>query len=44
MRVCGLMKAIQLSNSRLVLIEGDHFIAGKNPEMFNKAVEEFLLS
>lgn len=33
-----------LPDARLVLIEGDHFIAGKNPEMFNKAVEEFLLS
>lgn len=28
--------------SRLVFIKGDHFIANKNPEEFNRAVVEFL--
>ncbi len=31
-----------IPKSKLVIIEGDHFIANKNPDEFNKAVEEFL--
>lgn len=31
-----------IPNSELVFIEGDHFIANKNPLEFNKAVEKFL--
>ena len=34
----------QIPGSRLVLIPGDHFIAQKNPEPYNRAVEEFLES
>lgn len=34
--------ARSIPNARLVFIEGDHFIAAKNPEAFNRAVEEFL--
>lgn len=31
-----------LPDARLVLIEGDHFIANKRPQEFNRAVEQFL--
>lgn len=31
-----------LPNAQLAIIEGDHFIAAKNPDMFNKKVNEFL--
>ena len=31
-----------LPNTQLVILEGDHFVANKNAEAFNKAVEEFL--
>lgn len=31
-----------LPHSRLVFLPGDHFIASKNPEEFNSAVEDFL--
>ena len=31
-----------ISDSRLVFIEGDHFIANKKPEEFNRAVLDFL--
>ena len=34
--------AASLPHSQLVLIPGDHFIAAKNPEAFNRAVERFL--
>lgn len=34
--------AAALPNSRLVLLEGDHFIASKAPNAFNRAVLEFL--
>lgn len=34
--------AENLPNAKLVLVEGDHFIAQKNPEAFNEAVLEFL--
>lgn len=33
-----------LPNGKLVLLEGDHFIANKKPEEFNQAVREFLRS
>lgn len=33
-----------LPEAELVWIEGDHFVANKNPEAFNRAVEKFLLS
>lgn len=36
--------AESLPKARLVFIPGDHFIAAKNPEAFNRAVEEFLRS
>lgn len=36
--------AESISDARLVFIEGDHFIAGKNSEAFNAAVAEFLKS
>lgn len=31
-----------LPNAQLSLLEGDHFVANKNPEAFNKVVAEFL--
>ncbi|MBR4433332.1 MAG: hypothetical protein IKS80_02355, partial [Bacteroidaceae bacterium] len=34
----------RIPNARLVFIEGDHFIANKQPEAFNKAVLDFLKS
>lgn len=34
--------AENLPNAKLVLVEGDHFIAQKNPEAFNEAVLAFL--
>ena len=34
--------AKSISDSQLVLIDGDHFIANKNPEEFNRAVLKFL--
>lgn len=34
--------AKSIPDSQLVLIDGDHFIANKNPEEFNRAVLEFL--
>ena len=34
--------ASSIPGSRLVFIKGDHFIANKNPEEFNRAVVEFL--
>lgn len=33
-----------LSNAQLAIIEGDHFVANKNPEAFNTIVETFLAS
>lgn len=36
------MIAEALPHSRLVLLPGGHFIANKNPEEFNRAVEDFL--
>lgn len=36
--------AEHIPNAKLVLIEGDHFIANKRPEAFNSAVLEFLKS
>ena len=35
--------ASSIPDSRLVFIKGDHFIANKNPEAFNRAVLDFLL-
>ena len=37
------MIAEMIPGASLAFIEGDHFIANKNPDEFNKAVEEFLL-
>ena len=34
--------AEHIPDSRLVFVEGNHFIAGKNPEKFNRAVLDFL--
>lgn len=31
-----------IRDSRLVILEGDHFVANKHPEEFNRAVQEFL--
>ena len=31
-----------LPNAQLSILEGDHFVANKNPDAFNKVVEEFL--
>lgn len=31
-----------LPNAQLAILEGDHFVANKNAEVFNKVVEEFL--
>ena len=36
--------AASLPNAKLVLLNGDHFIAAKQPEAFNKAVLDFLLA
>ena len=38
-----LLIARSLPNSRLKLLDGDHFIAAKRPEAFSQAVLEFLL-
>ena len=35
--------AATLPNSKLVIINGDHFIANKNPSEFNEAVLQFLM-
>lgn len=37
------MIAEKIPGATLIFIEGDHFIANKNPDEFNKVVEEFLL-
>ena len=34
--------ANSIPNARLVLLKGDHFIAAKKPQEFNRAVDEFL--
>ena len=34
--------ARSIPNSSLVLLPGDHFVANKNPEAFNAAVDDFL--
>ncbi len=34
--------ANSISNSELVLIEGDHFIANKESTVFNERIESFL--
>lgn len=34
--------AKSIPNSQLVILEGDHFIANKNPEEFNRAVLDFM--
>lgn len=34
--------ADSIPNTRLVLLPGDHFVANKNPEAFNRAVLDFL--
>ena len=34
--------AEHLPNAKLTIIQGDHFIASKNPEAFNQAVDDFL--
>lgn len=34
--------AKNIPNAKLSVISGDHFIANKRPEEFNKAVEDFL--
>jgi len=36
------LMAEKLPNSRLILLPGNHFIANKNPEAFNRAVDQFL--
>ena len=33
-----------LPNAQLAILEGDHFVANKRPEVFNKVVKEFLSS
>lgn len=37
-----LLIANSIPNARLVLLRGDHFIAAKKPQEFNRAVDEFL--
>ena len=34
--------AASITGSELVILKGDHFIAAKESEAFNKAVEQFL--
>ena len=34
--------ADSIPNARLILLPGDHFVANKNPEAFNRAVLDFL--
>lgn len=34
--------AAHIPHARLAILPGDHFIAGKNPERFNREVEQFL--
>lgn len=34
--------ADNIMNSKLMIIKGNHFVANKNPEEFNKAVDAFL--
>lgn len=36
------MIAENIPNAKLSIIPGDHFIANKNPDAFNKEVEAFL--
>ncbi|EOS34397.1 alpha/beta hydrolase [Lachnospiraceae bacterium] len=38
------MIAANIPGSKLIFIQGDHFIANKNPEEFNRAVMDFLKS
>ena len=38
-----LLIAQSLPRSQLEVIAGDHFIASKNPDAFNRAVDKFLL-
>ncbi|MDE5717595.1 MAG: alpha/beta hydrolase [Lachnospiraceae bacterium] len=38
------MIAENIPNAKLSVIPGDHFIANKNPDEFNKEVEDFLRS
>lgn len=38
------MIAENIPNAKLSVIPGDHFIANKNPDEFNKVVEDFLRS
>lgn len=33
----------RLPNAELAFVEGDHFVAAKNPQAFNRAVEAFLM-
>lgn len=35
--------ASSIPDARLAFVEGDHFVASKNPEAFNKVVERFLM-
>ena len=35
--------AESIPNSRLEILEGNHFVANKNPKEFNRVVEEFLM-
>ena len=34
--------AANIPGAKLVFVEGDHFVANKNAEAFNRAVKEFL--
>ena len=38
----SLLIAKSIPGAKFVCIRGDHFIAAKNPETFNRAVERFL--
>lgn len=32
-----------IKNAEIAIIKGNHFVANKNPELFNPVVEKFLL-
>lgn len=34
--------AVSIPNAKLALIDGDHFVAEKNPDEFNAVVDNFL--
>jgi pimeloyl-ACP methyl ester carboxylesterase len=40
--ILGFSDGANIANSELMIIKGNHFVANKNPEEFNKVVDGFL--